>query len=217
MPKQHTYVLGLNVYDHDVSACLLRDGAIAYAISKERITREKHASGFYKEVVDYCLSAEGITLDDVDLVVRNSYILPVPEMEERMLHQDMPGFLPIAERNEAIKHPLFRSKSDKVVSISHHLAHAYSAFAVSPFKDGVVMIVDGVGNYRADAMESYSEDGASPLARESESYYRFDDTRLECLKKVFMEPARGLLSDEFYNMPGLGALYSRVSTYVFGD
>ncbi|QOZ34540.1 carbamoyltransferase C-terminal domain-containing protein [Bradyrhizobium sp. CCBAU 53421] len=217
MPKQHTYVLGLNVYDHDVSACLLRDGAIAYAISKERITREKHASGFYKEVVDYCLSAEGITLDDVDLVVRNSYILPVPEMEERMLHQDMPGFLPIAERNEAIKHPLFRSKSDKVVSISHHLAHAYSAFAVSPFKDGVVMIVDGVGSYQADAMESYPQDGASPLARESESYYRFDDTKLECLKKVFMEPARGLLSDEFYNMPGLGALYSRVSTYVFGD
>ena len=32
MPKQHTYVLGLNVYDHDVSACLLRDGAIAFAI-----------------------------------------------------------------------------------------------------------------------------------------------------------------------------------------
>lgn len=218
MPKQHTYVLGLNAYDHDVSACLLRDGAIAFAISKERITREKHASGFYKEVVDYCLSAEGITLNDVDLVVRNSYILPVPEMEERLLHQDMPGFLPLAERNEAVKHPLFHDRSNKVVSISHHLAHAYSAFAVSPFKDGVVMIVDGVGNYRADVMELYpSDDAGSPLARESESYYRFDDTRLECLKKVWMEPARGLLSDEFYNMPGLGALYSRVSTYVFGD
>jgi carbamoyltransferase len=25
------------------------------------------------------------------------------------------------------------------------------------------------------------------------------------------------LSDEFYNMPGLGALYSRASTYIFGD
>jgi carbamoyltransferase len=34
----------------DVSACLLRDGAIAFAIAKERITREKHASGFYREV-----------------------------------------------------------------------------------------------------------------------------------------------------------------------
>ena len=50
MPKQHTYVLGLNTYDHDVSACLLRDGTIAYAIAKERIVRAKHASGFYREV-----------------------------------------------------------------------------------------------------------------------------------------------------------------------
>jgi len=32
-----------------------------------------------------------------------------------------------------------------------------------------------------------------------------------------MEPDRGFLSDEFYNMPGLGALYSRASTYIFGD
>ena len=101
MPKQHTYVLGLNTYDHDVSACLLRDGAIAFAIAKERITREKHASGFYKEVIDYCLEAEGITLDDVDLVVRNCYILPVEEMEERLIYQDMPGFLPPTERAQA--------------------------------------------------------------------------------------------------------------------
>ena len=94
MSKKHTYVLGLNTYDHDVSACLLRDGAIAFAIAKERITRAKHASGFYKEVIDYCLEAEGITLDDVDLVVRNCYILPVPEMEERLVYFDAPGFLP---------------------------------------------------------------------------------------------------------------------------
>ena len=218
MPKKHTYVLGLNTYDHDVSACLLRDGEIAYAIAKERITREKHATGFYKEVIDYCLNAEGITLDDVDLVVRNCYILPVPEMEDRLLYQDMPGFLPEYERADAKSHPYFHSKSDKVISISHHLAHAYSAFAVSPFEDGVVMIVDGVGSYRADVNEPFPEsDTATPLARESESYYKFSGSTLECLKKVWMEPDRGFLSDEFYNMPGLGALYSRASTYIFGD
>jgi carbamoyltransferase len=218
MPKQHTYVLGLNTYDHDVSACLLRDGAIAFAIAKERITREKHATGFYKEVIDYCLEAEGITLDDVDLIVRNCYILPVPEMEERLVYQDMPGFLPEFERREATKHPLYLSRSNKVVTISHHLAHAYSAFAVSPFNEGAVMIVDGVGSYQSDVMEKYpSTDTATPLARESESYYKFEGTKLECLKKVWMEPDRGFLSDEFYNMPGLGALYSRASTYIFGD
>jgi carbamoyltransferase len=218
MPKQSTYVLGLNTYDHDVSACLLRDGAIVFAIAKERITREKHASGFYKEVIDYCLDAEGITLDDVDLIVRNCYILPVPDMEERLVYQDMPGFLPEHERPEAPKHPLYLSHSDKVVSISHHLAHAYSAFAVSPFEEGVVMIVDGVGSYRSDVMEAYpASDTGTPLARESESYYKFSGTKLECLKKVWMEPDRGFLSDEFYNMPGLGALYSRASSYIFGD
>src|SRR5437868_3807045 len=218
MSTPHSYVLGLNTYDHDVSACLLKDGKIAFAIAKERITREKHASGFYKEVIDYCLKAEGITLDDIDLVVRNSYILPVPDMEERLAHQDMPGFLSYAEREEAEKHPLFRSSSDKVVSISHHLAHAYSAFAASPFEEGVVMIVDGVGSYRSDAMEKLAaDDTGSPLARESESYYRFSGTELECLKKVWLEPSRGMLNEEFYSMPGLGALYSRASTYVFGD
>ncbi|MGY3615099.1 carbamoyltransferase family protein [Bradyrhizobium sp. USDA 10063] len=218
MPKQHTYVLGLNTYDHDVSACLLRDGAIAFAIAKERITREKHASGFHKEAIDYCLKAEGITLDDVDLVVSNCYILPVPELEERLIYQDMAGFLPYPERQEAAKYPLFRSTSSKVASVSHHLAHAYSAFAVSPFDEGAVMVVDGVGNYQSDVMENYpNADAVSPLARESESYYHFAGEKLECLKKVFMEPSRGMLSDEFYNMPGLGALYSRVSSYVFGD
>ncbi|HBR47433.1 MAG TPA: carbamoyltransferase [Afipia sp.] len=218
MPKAHIYVLGLNTYDHDVSACLLRDGEIAYAIAKERITREKHASGFYKEVIDYCLEAEGITLDDVDLVVRNCYILPVPEMEDRLLYQDLPGFLPEYERADAKSHPYFLSRSDKVVSISHHLAHAYSAFAVSPFEEGAIMIVDGVGSYRSDVNEPFpATDTATPLARESESYYKFSGEKLECLKKVWMEPDRGFLSDEFYNMPGLGALYSRASTYIFGD
>ena len=218
MSKQHTYILGLNTYDHDVSACLLRDGAIAVAIAKERITREKHASGFYKEVIDYCLSAEGITIEDVDLVVRNCYILPVGEMEDRLVYQDMPGFLPGFERPDANVHPYYRSRSDKVMSISHHLAHAYSAFAVCPFDEGVVMIVDGVGSYSSDVSERYPEaDKASALARESESYYKFNGTTIECLKKVWMEPDRGFLSDEFYNMPGLGALYSRASTYIFGD
>ena len=218
MPKQHTYVLGLNTYDHDVSACLLRDGAIAFAIGKERLTREKHASGFYKEVIDYCLEAEGITFDDVDLVVTNSYILPVPDLEEQLAFRDMPGFLPPPEREQAEKHPVFRAKTDKVVTVSHHLAHAYSAFAASPFEEGAVMIVDGVGSYRADAMEKPPGDvTGNPLARESESYYRFSGNDLECLKKVWLEPSRGPLNEEFYSMPGLGALYSRASTYVFGD
>ena len=90
MSKKDSYVLGINAYDHDVSACLLRNGAIAFAISKERITRKKHDTGFFREAVDYCLAAEGISLDDIDLVVRNSYVLPVEDMETRMLSVFVP-------------------------------------------------------------------------------------------------------------------------------
>lgn len=216
MSKNHTYVLGLNTYDHDVSACLLRDGEIAFAISKERITREKHASGFFQEVVDYCLKAEGISLDDVDLVVRNCYVLPVEQMEQRLTYQDSPFFF--EQRLQAEKHPLYLPKSNKVVTISHHLAHAYSAFAACPFEAGAVMVVDGVGSYCSDVIEKYPDaDKADPLARESESYYRFDGAELEALKKVWLMPCRGFLSDEFFNMAGLGALYSRASTYIFSD
>ena len=218
MAKQHSYILGINAYDHDVSVCLLRDGAIAWAISKERITREKHAMGFHKPAVDYVLEAEGITFDDVDLVVRNCYILPVEEMEKKVLTQDTGVYLPEADRPLAAKDPIFLNRSGKAVTISHHVAHAYSAFAACPFDEGAVMIVDGVGCYRADATDLDPESqNVDPLARESESYYTFKDTELKTIKKIWMPPVRGFLSDEFYNMPGLGAVYSRASTYVFGD
>src|SRR5439155_392206 len=141
MSKKHVYVLGINAYDHDVSACLLRDGEIAFAINKERITREKHDTGFYQEVVDYCLAAENISLDDVDLVVRNCYVLPVQDLETRMVSQDVPEVMDDHERSQAAKNPLFLSRSNRVVTVSHHLAHAYSAFAVCPFSEGVVMVV----------------------------------------------------------------------------
>ena len=215
MAKNYTYVLGINAYDHDVSVCLLRNGVVAYAIEKERITRVKHANGFSQEAVDYCLSAEGITLDDVDLVVRNCYVLPVEDLETRLIYQ---GDMTERERAQALKSPLFLSKSNKVMTVSHHLAHAYSAFAVCPFEEGVVMVVDGVGSYSCDVNEpGQRSEGVNPLARESESYYRFNGSKLETLKKVWLEPRRGLLSDEFFNMDGVGALYSRVSSYIFAD
>lgn len=218
MSKSHTYVLGINAYDHDVSACLLRDGEIAFAIAKERITREKHDTGFFQEAIDYCLKAEGISLDDVSLVVRNCYVLPVEDLEARLAYEDVPEFLDPDERKRAATSSLYLPKSDHVVTLSHHLAHAYSAFAVCPFEDGVVMIVDGVGNYAADVREAgqLTED-VNPLARESESYYSFQGSMLKTLKKVWLEPVRGFLSDEFFFMPGLGALYSRVSAYIFAD
>ena len=142
MTNKDIYVLGINTYDHDVSACLLRNGEIVVAISKERVTRIKHDMGFYQEPVDYCLEAAGIDLDRVDLIVRNCYVLPVDKLETRLVHHDEAGYLDDYDRRNAMKSPLFLTDSDRVVQVSHHLAHAYSAFGVSPFEDGAVMIVD---------------------------------------------------------------------------
>ena len=89
-------------------------------------------------------------------MVRNCYVLPVEEMEQRLAHQDMPAYLSEQERMQAASDPLYLSKSNNVVTVSHHLAHAYSAFAACPFEEGVVMVVDGVGSYSADVTEDVS-------------------------------------------------------------
>src|ERR1700693_1425972 len=115
MSKKHVYVLGINAYDHDCSACLLRDGEIAFGIIKERISRIKHDSGFYQKVVDYCLAAEGISLDDVDLVVRNCYFLPVEDLEARLVSQFIPEALDDDEWADVDKNALYLSKSSKVI------------------------------------------------------------------------------------------------------
>src|SRR5262249_42626425 len=107
MSSKHTYVLGINVDDHEVGACLLRDGEIAVAINTERITRKKHDTGFYQKVVDSCLAAEGISLDDVDLVVRNCFVLPVEGLELRGLSQCVPEVMDEEERKQAKNNPLY--------------------------------------------------------------------------------------------------------------
>jgi carbamoyltransferase len=213
------YVLGLNAWDHDVSVCLLRNGEIAVAIEKERVTRLKHASGYCDSAVQYCLDAEGIDLDRVDLIVRNCYLMPVPELERMLDCRHLPYHFSRRERARAQGSELFRHEDDdRFITCSHHLAHAYSAFAASPFERGAVMVVDGVGGYRRDALEELPPgDDAHAFARESESYYVFDGSELRTVKKVWMGPSAGLVNDDFTTAPGLGALYSRVSEYIFAD
>ncbi|MHC4954487.1 MAG: carbamoyltransferase family protein [Planctomycetota bacterium] len=213
------YVLGINAWDHDVSACLLRNGEIVVAIEKERVSRAKHASGFFDSTIEYCLEAAGISLDEVDLIVRNSYLLPVPELERKLRSRSRPYHMTEAERKRAYESPLYLPQDERFLTCSHHLAHAYSAFAASPFDEGAVMVVDGVGGYRRDVTESLPDEDADthPCARESESYYVFRGSELTCVKKVWMGPVPGLVNDDFTELPGLGAVYSRVSEYVFGD
>jgi carbamoyltransferase len=62
------------------------------------------------------LATEGISLNEVDLVVRNCYVLPVEDLEIRMLSQDVPDVMDHVERLQAAKYTLFLPRSNKVLT-----------------------------------------------------------------------------------------------------
>ena len=43
---QNKFILGLNIYHGDSSACIMKNGQIIFAIEEERINRIKHWAGF---------------------------------------------------------------------------------------------------------------------------------------------------------------------------
>ena len=57
-----TFLLGLNAYHADSSACLVSDGVLIAAAEEERFRRIKHWAGFPSEAIRYCLSEAGIRM-----------------------------------------------------------------------------------------------------------------------------------------------------------
>jgi len=128
------YVLGTGL-SHDGSACLLKDGRIRFAIEKERVTRRKHDGGNDAASIQYLLDAEGIGIGKIDLVVQNA------------------NFGMLADGNDWYQGPRPAWGSIPVITISHHLAHAYGAFATSSFDEAAVLIIDGCGNSFDDCID----------------------------------------------------------------
>ena len=62
------YILGLNVYHGDSSACLLKDGKIICAFEEERFTRQKHWAGFPKNSIQACLDESNIDIADINYI-----------------------------------------------------------------------------------------------------------------------------------------------------
>ena len=50
------YILGLNIYHGDSSACLMKNDEVIFAIEEERINRIKHWAGFPLESIKACLN-----------------------------------------------------------------------------------------------------------------------------------------------------------------
>ena len=62
------YILGINAYHGDSSACLLKDGKVVCATEEERFRRIKHWAGFPSEAIRFCLQDAKISIEQVDYI-----------------------------------------------------------------------------------------------------------------------------------------------------
>jgi carbamoyltransferase len=156
------YILGLNAYHGDSSACIIRDGKLLAAAEEERFRRIKHWAGFPEEAIRYCLREAGIGIGEVDHVAINRD--PWAGFHKKLLFalRRRPNFgylmrrLRDANRWSLVKEEFAQrfpeTKSDmKIDHIEHHLAHLASSFYVSPFEEAVTVSVDGAGDFASAA------------------------------------------------------------------
>lgn len=201
------YVLGTGL-SHDGSACLLKDGRIHVAIEKERITRVKHDGHNDAAAVAYVLDAADITLNDVELVVQNA------------------NFGMFAYGNEWYAGARPFTAETPMATISHHTAHAYSAFGPSPFEEAAVLVIDGCGSGYDDCMDlggaeigERPTEGVEHLWFEKDSYYSGFGGKIRSVYKDFSP--FGFMGRRYPMHPpttqhSIGGVYAAVSTYIFG-
>lgn len=207
--KKHEpiYVLGTGL-SHNGSAVLLKDGKVCVGIEKERVTRQKHDGGNDSDAIQYCLDAEGITVEDLHLVVQCANF-----------H--------VVKRNGFFGPRLFAdSEFPAIVNVSHHLAHAWSAAGTTQFDDCTIMVIDGCGSPFEQCTDlkgaALLEDRAAMKTGvwcEKDSFYHFDGSDVIPLMKDFSQIRPE--SDGILGMPttehSIGGFYAAVSHYVFGN
>ena len=157
-------VLGLSAFYHDSAAALVEGGRIVAAAQEERFTRRKHDSDYPANAIACCLDRAGVTLDAVDRVA--FYDKPFLKFE-RLLETSVAfaprGFrsfsmaVPVWIKEKLFQKDLLRRKlralapevdwDARLLFAEHHQSHAASAFYPSPFRDAVVLTMDGVGEW----------------------------------------------------------------------
>ena len=158
--SENIYILGLNAYHPDSSACIIKDGRLIAAAEEERFKRLKHWSGFPQGAIAYCLNSAGIGPKDLDYIVLNRD--PRVNFNKKLLFflAKMPVLSLLRDRARNIfkirniKSILSREFSlqeeeikAKVINIEHHRAHLASAYFVSPFKASTIVSLDGSGDF----------------------------------------------------------------------
>lgn len=162
------YILGINAYHGDSSACIVQDGKLIAAAEEERFRRIKHWAGFPSEAIKYCLAEAGIGLADLThkAINQDAKANLLKKMSFTLANRPDLGMVldrikNKSERSNALDElessvgPGFKGELHEV---EHHLAHLSSAFHVSPFENAVVVSVDGFGDF-ASAAWGFGRDG----------------------------------------------------------
>ncbi len=159
-----TSILGISAFYHDSAAALVVDGKIIAAAQEERFSRKKHDSKYPAKAVDYVLSEGKLNLSEIDHIV----FFEKPFLKFERLLETYLAFAPLGFKSFSMSMPiwlrekLFQKKFifeklkihdknfndiDKIFFSEHHYSHAASAFFPSPFKDAIVLTLDGVGEW----------------------------------------------------------------------
>ncbi len=189
-------VLGISAFYHDSAAALIEDGRIVAAAQEERFTRKRHDAGFPRAAIRYCLEAAGSALADVDYVVfYDKPFLKFERLLETYIAFAPRGFrsfrmaMPLWLREKLFQKNLLRKElqtlgpgfdaEQRLLFAEHHQSHAASAFFPSPFKEAVVLTMDGVGEWATTSLS---------LGR---------DNHLEMVKEIHFPNSLGLLYSAF--------------------
>jgi carbamoyltransferase len=142
-------ILGINAspwlsVNHDVSATLVVDGEIKFAIEEERLLRKKRAYDSLPLLsVKACLDSQKLELDDIDYVVFSWDWENVGPDRETIYSVPPEDIL-----NKFFPKKYFQYKKiPKIGYVEHHLAHASSSFRCSGFENAAILVIDGQGEY----------------------------------------------------------------------
>jgi carbamoyltransferase len=191
-------VIGIN-RTQDGSVAVARGPATVYSLQKERLTRRKHHWGRLGDLPNLYLPRMAALREPVDLVVECF------SSDDEIKHID-------AYHQEVRDTLRFRGES-RIVTMSHHLAHLYSAFPPSPFPAAAGMVIDGQGSPVRDFTEPAHECGIGeetpPDLLEVSSFYRCERGRPpECF-------AKQLWDGDWDRPAGLGCFYYLLTRVMF--
>jgi len=157
-----SWILGLNAYHGDSSACLLYGGKLVAAAEEERFNRLKHWSGFPAEAVRFCLKEAGLSLKEIENVAQNRR--PWANLWRKLFfsltfrpESGLVGRrLANARQWLSLKNELSQTFGEvnpraKIHFVEHHRAHLASSFLVSPMENAALLSVDGFGDFSSAA------------------------------------------------------------------